>query len=211
MRFSRRLALALPIAVLALSSTGCTASSEYMREAHAPQLMGPVGNAATVVFIRPSGYAKAMKMTVLDGRGRFLGDSLPETWFAVKMPPGEHVFVGWAENTSALRAQLLPGRTYYVEVAPKMGAWSARVHLLAITPRAESWGELREWLDETQQLVPDEAGGQAYLNGRKDDVVDRLQRAAETMRDYDRDELEERTLRAEDGLAAAPAAPPPPR
>jgi hypothetical protein len=208
MPFSRRHALALPLLALGLSGTGCTASSDYMLEAHAPQLMHPVGNAATVVFIRPSGYAKGMKMTVLDGRGRFLGDSLPESWFAVKMPPGDHVFVGWAENTSALRAQLLPGRTYYVEVAPKMGAFSARVQLLAITPRAESWGELREWLDESRQLVPDEANGQAYLNGRKDDVVDRLQRAAEIMREYDRDELEERTLRPEDGLAVAPVAAP---
>jgi hypothetical protein len=205
MKLSRRHALALPIIAFGLAGTGCAASSDYMHEAHAPQFMHPVGNAATVVFIRPSGFAKAMKMTVLDGRGRFLGDSLPESWFAVKMPPGEHVFVGWAENTSALRAQLLPGRTYYVEVAPKMGAWSARVHLLAITPRSESWGELREWLDESQQLVPDEVGGQAYLNGRKDDVVDRLQRASETIREYDRDELEERTLRPEDGLAVAPA------
>src|SRR5262249_18473662 len=135
----------------------------------------------------------------LDERGRFLGDSLPESYFAVRVPAGEHVFVAWAENTAALRASLAPGRTYYVEVASKPGAWSARAHLLAITPRSETWKDVRTWLAESTQLGPNEPGGQAYLQSRSEDVAERLRRANEILREYDAKELEERTIRPDDG------------
>jgi hypothetical protein len=171
-----------------------------MREAHAPQALRATPDSAVVVFVRPSGFARAMGSTILDGRGRFLGDSLPETYFAVRVPPGEHIFIAWAENTAALRASLAPGRTYYIEVAPKMGALSARMHLLAITPRAESWGELRTWMDESKQTIPDEPSGQAYLASRSEDVAERLRRAAEILKEYDAEELADRTLTPGDGL-----------
>ena len=197
---SPRLLATMVVGGLALLSTGCTATSDYMYEANAPQALMATPADAVVVFVRPSGFARAMGTTILDGRGRFLGDSLPETYFAVHMPPGEHVFIAWAENTAALRASLLPGRTYYVEVAPKMGALSARMHLLAITPRAESWGQLQGWMAESQQIIPNERAGQAYLASRRDDVAERLHRASEILREYDAGELAERTLSPGDGL-----------
>ena len=195
-----KLGLALCLMAMLLCSAACTASSDYMHEVHAPQALRATPDSAVVVFIRPSGYARAMGSTILDGHGRFLGDSLPETYFAVRVPPGEHIFIAWAENTAALRASLAPGRTYYVEVAPKMGALSARMQLLAVTPRAESWGELRAWMGESKQTVPDEASGQAYLTSRREDVAERLHRAQEILREYDAEELAERTLTPGDGL-----------
>jgi hypothetical protein len=195
-----KVGMAACLLVTLLFSAGCTASSDYMREAHAPQALRATPDSAVVVFVRPSGFARGMRSTILDGRGRFLGDSLPETYFAVRVPPGEHIFIAWAENTAALRASLAPGRTYYIEVAPKMGALSARMHLLAITPRAESWGELRTWMDESKQTIPDEPSGQAYLASRSEDVAERLRRAAEILEEYDAGELADRTLAPADGL-----------
>ncbi|AKU95356.1 hypothetical protein AKJ09_02020 [Labilithrix luteola] len=182
--------------VLLLTGSGCSATSKYMTPSPAgPASLAAAGDMATVVFIRPSGFAGSQRATVLDGQGRFLGDSLPESYFAVKVPPGEHVFISWAENTGALRATLAAGKVYFVEVSPKMGAFSARVHLLAITPRASSWKKLDEWIAESKAYVPDEVHGQAYLASRKNDVAERIRRANEALnKDYSRDELDERTL-----------------
>jgi hypothetical protein len=178
--------------------TGCTASSEYMREAAAPKLEAP-SDKATVVFIRPSGYAAGIGTTIIDEKGHFLGDALAETYFVTQVDPGKQMFIAWAENTAALTATLEAGKTYYVEVSSKMGAFSARMHLLALTPRSENWGELRTWLSESKFMQVDQRGGQAYLDERREDVMEKLADAKETLADYDAEELAERTLRAEDG------------
>jgi hypothetical protein len=181
-----------------LSVTGCTASSEFMRPATAG-VPPAAGEQAQVVFIRPSGYAGAIKTTIVGGHGEFLGDSLAESYFAVSMPPGEHMFIAWAENTAVLRANLAPGKTYYVEVSPKMGAWSARMHLMALKPGSENWGELQSWLAASSRLEPDRQAGQSYLAGRQDDVAERLRRANEALTEYTPEELAERTLGPDDG------------
>ncbi|WP_394821829.1 hypothetical protein [Pendulispora albinea] len=186
-----------PFILLLLTLTGCSASSDYMRPG--VPLAAPTNDAATVVFIRPSGYAGGQLMTVLDTQGRFLGDSLAETYFAVKMAPGEHEFLVWGENTGALRATLASGKTYYVEVSTKLGWLSARVHLLALTPRHRNWKELRAWLQESKPMVPDEARGQAYLKSRHEDVQERIRRAREILTKYDADELADRTILPQDG------------
>lgn len=198
MTLGRRNVLLGFTACLAIASTGCTASSKYMLQA--PK--GPIERSAemaTVVFVRPSSYASAMRTTILDARGRFLGDSLGSSYFAVKVPPGEHVFIAWAENTAALRATLAPQRVYFVEVSSKMGAFSARMHLLAIAPRKKSWQKVDKWLAESDAYTVDEAAGQAYLRGRAEDTSERIERAKETLTKYDASELDDRTLTANDG------------
>ncbi len=185
------------LAVLPLV-VSCAASSPYMRAASAhPVTAAPQG--ATVVFLRPSGWAANMLATILDGSGRFLGDSLAESYFAVMVPPGEHIFVGWSENTAAMRATLAAGKVYYVEVSPRMGFASARVQLLAITRRSDGWRNLQRWLAGSKQLEPDEAAGQAYLRSCQRDVEGRLRRAREILTEYNQEEMEARTLRPEDG------------
>jgi hypothetical protein len=119
--------------------------------------------------------------------------------FAVAVPPGDHVFLTWGENTAALRASLLPGRTYFVEVSAKMGWMKARAHLLAIAPRTKSWQQVQEWLAETDAYEPDLAAGQAKFDAEHDDTQDHIHAAYESLRDYDQGELDDRTLRPDDG------------
>ena len=197
-RFAASFTRTLAALGLAAGLAGCSASSDYMHPVGPPQL-APKADTATVVFIRPSGYAAGIATTILDDKGRFLGDSLAETYFVSEVPAGEHVFIAWAENTAALKAQLAPGKVYYVEVSPKMGALSARVHLLALTSRSESWGELQSWLADSQPMRTDEKAGQAYLAERAEDVQERIARAKDALTEYDAEELAERTLRPEDG------------
>ena len=194
-----RLVLSPALLALGLSTAGCTATSAYMHEATSARPTEPTTGGATVVFVRPSGYAAGIKTTIFDERGGFLGDSLPESQFAATLPPGRHLFVAWAENTAALQADLTAGRTYYIEVAPRIGVFSARMHLLAITPRSKSWAKLPEWLRDSRPYEPDTSAGQAYLATRPDDVKERLRRAQEAIRKYDAEDLALHTLSPDDG------------
>jgi hypothetical protein len=184
---------------VALGATGCAATSDYMLEVKPPRAVVATPGMAMVVFVRPSSWGAAIKTTILDERGAFLGDSLSASHFAVSLPPGPHVFISWAENTAALQATLAQGRIYFVEVAPRPGFLSARAHLLAITPRRETWAKLGDWLAETRQFTPDPAGGERHLQERAEDVTERVRRAQEVLRKYDAEELEARTIRPEDG------------
>lgn len=190
---NRSVFLAAPVALLL---AGC-ASSDYMRTASGP-VAAPAADSATVVFLRPSGMGTAIRTTILDNNGTFLGDTLSSSYFAVKVPPGDHVFLAWAENTAALKATLAAGRTYYVKVSPRMGALSARMQLLAIKRGGEDWPKVKEWMGK-KHLEADAARGQAFLDGRKDDVAKRIARANEILKEYDPKELEERTLLEADG------------
>jgi hypothetical protein len=203
----RRFALAFTLLLGAPFTAACAGSSEYMREVpSAPPIAAPADK-ATVVFVRPSNLAFKINFAILDQNGNWMGDAVAEKHFAVTLPPGEYMFVGWAENTAALKATLAAGRVYYVEVEAEMGAFSAQVALEALTPRNEDYKDLSKWLHETDRLEPLPSGA-AYIQGRRDDALKRVASARENWDGYSNEDKEKRTLRAEDGVVpAAPGSP----
>lgn len=194
----RRAFLILLLALL--TGTGC--ASKFMQPAAPGTRIAPRSDAATVVFVRPSSFGAAINPTIFDEQGRFLGDAQANAHFVATVAPGEHMFIVWAENTGPIRATLLPGRVYFIEVSMKPGAFQARAHLLAITPRSEQWTQVREWLSDTKPTIADTAAGDAYLAGRRDDVVERIRRANEAFANFDEEERAARTLHPNDGIAA---------
>jgi hypothetical protein len=188
--------------LLLLLAAGCgasNASGRYMAEMTPPRPLVPPADAALVVFVRPSAYAFGIGANVLDERGRFLGDSTARGHFVAVMPPGKHMFVVWAENTDAVAADLLPGRIYFVEVAPTMGAWSAQMHLYAIKPADGARRD--QWMRDTKQfVVSDGAAAQSKLDARGGDVQERLRRAQEHLGKYDAAERARHTLDPADGI-----------
>ncbi|MEO8905726.1 MAG: hypothetical protein ABI488_24570 [Polyangiaceae bacterium] len=203
-----RVGLWLLFALLLAVATGCTATSDYMRPTLAPLDAPPPPGTAAVVFVRPSGWASSVVMTILDDQGRFIGDSTADSCFVTPVPAGKHLFIGWAENTAALQADLEPGRVYFVEVSSRLGWWSARVQLLAVTPHSAQWGKLKDWVSDCDKFRPDEAGGQAYLSSRRDATAEHVRRGKEKLGDYDSEELAERTLHPADGVSPTLYAPP---
>ncbi len=151
-------------------------------------------DAATVVFVRPSEYKGETTTTILDSRGRFLGDALAGAYFAVRVAPGRNVFVSCAANTSALEADLAPGRIYFVEVSANTGFMHTRFHLLAIRPDTPSWKQLDRWMIESSAYLPDERAGQRALSSTAC-----ARRGAETLDDYSPGDRRARTLTPADG------------
>jgi hypothetical protein len=185
--------------LFSLLTLGC--SSKFMQPAAPGMRIAPRADVATVVFVRPSSFGAAIHPTIFDEQGHFLGDAEPSAHFVAQVAPGEHMFVVWAENTGPIRATLLPGRVYFIEVSMKPGAWQARCHLLAITPRTEQWTQVRDWLADTKPTVADLAAGNAYLAGRRDEVLERIRRANENFAEFDEEERYARTIHPEDGIA----------
>ena len=188
-------------ALVACALCGCAPHSDYMRDAASPTSAKAPPDQALVVFVRPSSMAYLAGYQVVDEKGVFLGESLANSRFATLVPPGDHVFVAFHDwdpiaRNDAMRARLLPGRTYYVQVQPNMTG----VEILAITPRMESWAQLTTWLQETKELVPDRSAGQAYMDEHRDDVQDEIASALKHLSEDDADELADRTLLATDGL-----------
>jgi hypothetical protein len=166
---------------------------------------GPIGalaDHATVVFVRPSGIGFAVNFAILDDQGKWVGDAVAQTHFAVSLPPGDYLFVGWAENTAALKASLAAGRVYYVEVYPVMGAFSAQVQFEALTARSEDWSKVDDWLKTTKRLQPLDTGV-ANMDAKHDDALKRVATAKENWDGYSSEDKARRTLRPEDGTAPA--------
>jgi hypothetical protein len=189
------------LAVLGLFASGCgTATSEYMRPVTGPEPMGAPPNKARVVFVRPSGMASAVIFTIIDERGYFLGDSTAGGRFSVFLDPGEHYFIVWTETTETAKATLAPGRTYYVEVRPKMGVWKARASLWAVNRRSGLMQNIPSYLSETTVTTPDFAAGQAYLNSLGKELPDAARQGLQTYNEYSPDEKADVTLMPEDGV-----------
>lgn len=182
---------------LAAGSAGCAAHSTVMRPVPAAQGdVAPSAELATVVFVRPSAWYPAFLVPVVDGEGHVLGEAEASSRFAVALPPGEHVFVAWRENTAALHAYLAPGKIYYVEISPRPGFLQPRVQLLAIKPTLSSWSHLADWLSTTTVFVFDPTRDAAVDRG---EIDDHLRDGIEQLRNYDATEMDDRTLREDDG------------
>jgi hypothetical protein len=190
------------LAFVALLAGGCSVTSLYMTQLEAPAPIAADANLATVVFIRPSGYAGQLKTVIMDQAGRFLGECWGKTYFAVKMPPGQYDFVSWGEGTPALHAQVDSGKFYYVEVGTVIGAWTARARLFGVGPQRSNGPELAEWLANTKMLVPDEAAGRAYLQSRADDVASVLAKGRGSWSGYDADDRQKRSIGPADAYSA---------
>lgn len=190
--------------LVALHCVGCGGSSKFMAKVPTTASISAPADKASVVFVRPSGLGFLVKMSILDQQARWLGDAVAKAHFAVELPPGEYMFVGWAENTAALKATLAPGKVYYVKVEPKMGLGSARVDLEALTARHPEWAEVQGWLGTTKRLMPLPTGV-AYIEKRRRDADKRVRSARENWNEYTPADKDLRTLRPEDGVGAAPA------
>jgi hypothetical protein len=188
------------VLAVALVSSGCaTATTDLMIPVAVPRAIRARPDAATVVFMRPSSRQSGSMTPILDGRGRFLGMSLAESYFATYVAPGPNVFIAWSLNPPAIRANLAPGKIYYVEVVVASGM-GLQADLLAVTPSSESWSKRREWLTDSTQLEVDEAKGQALVAEHRANVVKLIQQAGERLRKYSPEDMAEHMLDPNDGI-----------
>ncbi len=145
--------------LITLILSGCAHPDTYMRPA--------AGKAAAcdadayVVFVRPGRGGSDVEVREADGT--LLGQLGNSTWFGTSVAPGEHLFVARSDKQKthpvALKADLGPGRTYYVDVELVKGF----AVLFAVAPRVSYWKELGGWLASAERLEIDPAKGRAAV------------------------------------------------
>jgi len=149
-----RIARTALIAAAMLGLAACT-SSRMAAISEPPAITAPQPDKSTVVFYRSSGLGAAVQSSVFDITSdppAFVGIISAGMKVAYMASPGERRFMVIGEAADFMDAQLLPGKTYYALVAPRMGFWKAR---FSLRPRAADNKEAQEqlatckWYDNT--------------------------------------------------------------
>ena len=144
---------------IALSCVACGPS--YMMQVKTPGVaIQPTATEAVVVFMRPQMDGTSWGLTVMDSTRRFLGNAPFDSFFAVRVPAGDHIFVLWAGGTYGLKARVVGGKTYFVAIGEDHEVFQG------LTPRSDGWSRLPNELRTLSQYIPDLKAGQAYLDSR---------------------------------------------
>ena len=171
-----------------------------MSTAASPVRVDVEPGSATVVFLRPSSYGRAARFFVVDGDGQYLGDMQGREYFAHKFAPGSYKFLAWAENAEMLQAELSPGRIYYVLLSVRIGVWTARMSISALTPQRQEWASLGKWMEASRQLVADVERARAWQESHQDDIQNRIRDAQGVWDEMNEAKRALRRLRSEDGF-----------
>jgi hypothetical protein len=164
---ARRWAVGI-VLVLSLGLVGCAGSSKYMVKAE-PPTAAPPPDKSMVYFLRPSGLGFAINFQIWD-RDRFIGLSQAQSYFAYLCAPGQHLFIGIAENKVAVEAELAPGLSYYVITEPRMGGWRARLAMIPVAKGAEEWDKVETLKKELEFVVPVPEQVQAWETEKQEEA-----------------------------------------
>ena len=188
------------ILMLSLFFFACSASSDYMIKTDRSDNLKLAPQKSRIVFIRPSSAAFGLAPIIIDENGKYVGESIPKSYFFSDLNPGENTFIVWGEGTHSLKANLKPGKTYYVEITPHMGAWAARFHLDSIKKDSPKWKEKDQWMKEIPFYLPNVTDGQSIVDKKgKDDIKSTIEKGKKRHAEYSAEEKKEKTLFPEDG------------
>lgn len=123
---------------------------------------------ALVYFVRPNMLGFLINAAVYDG-DRFVGILPYGQKFPYVADAGEHMFMVISEAADFMKADLVAGKTYYVQVTPRMGAWKARFSLAPImradaadpifqqkmssTPQIDNAPSAQKWAEDNKPSV----------------------------------------------------------
>lgn len=188
------------ILMFSLFFFACSASSDYMIKTERSDKLKLAPQKSRVVFIRHSSGAFGLAPAIIDENGKYIGEPLPKSYFFSDLNPGEYTFIVWGEGTHSMKANLKPGKTYYVEVTPHIGAWAARFHLDSIKKDSTKWKEKDQWMADIPLYIPDVAQGQSIIDKKgKTGITSTIEKGKMRYAEYSAAEKKEKTLFPEDG------------
>ena len=175
---SRNLTLVLTV-TLALLISGCEGTIRHMREVPAgTPVAAPDPGKAVIVFMRPSGLGLAVQSSVFEMKGdtpALVGIVAAKTKVAHQVSPGRHLFMVIGENADFMTAEVLPGRTYYALVEPRMGFLKARFGLDPVRHKdvgtADFLASINDcrWVEKTSDAESWAASSMASIQSKRAD------------------------------------------
>lgn len=143
------------VIVLGLMSA-CASMSPHMTLIKDHPVIKPEPGKALIIFVRPSNYGGAIQATIFDDQ-TYIGTVSAKTKVAYQATPGKHMFMVVGESADFMRADLMEGKTYYAQVAARMGFWKARFSFIPLNGQV-SKAKLNEWLRISTLTKPNELG-----------------------------------------------------
>jgi len=197
----RRVVKLFVMVMVVSAMIGCSASSKFMKKESADSIKAS-GGTSKVIFYRVSSLAKGIAPVIITSEGKYLGEALPKSQYAVTLPAGKYTFTAWSEATHTMKANLKAGKTYFVRVGVNMGAWSARFNPVPVKPGTEDWKIMEKDIKKCEYYSVDFEGGQKKMvDSRKpEDVKSVIAKGEKRWSEYPAEEQKERTLNPEDGI-----------
>lgn len=153
---------------LAVLAGGCAAPNMNLSDPAVAEVV-PGSDKALVYFLRPKELGFKIHAAVYDG-DNFVG-FVP---YGQKLPyladPGEHMFMVVSEAADFMKADLLPGKTYYAQVVPRMGSWRARFSLWPVTKEHLATESVRKWINEAH-LIQNKEDAYQWAETNKNSVM----------------------------------------
>ncbi|MCK5543208.1 MAG: hypothetical protein KAI40_11005 [Desulfobacterales bacterium] len=119
-------------------------------------------NTALVTFLRPSFMGQAIQFGIWDS-DKFVGHISTQSYIQYKTTPGKHIFLARSGNWSCVEAELKGGKSYFMIVNTRMGAWRARVALDPVNKEDNiSEKRINQWLTKLNATGVDPAKVEAY-------------------------------------------------
>ena len=151
-------------------AVGCVSPNMRLSEPDCT-VVQPCPDKALVYFLRTNPLGYAVNAAVYDG-DQFIG-VMP---FNQKLPyfaqPGEHLFMVISEAADFLKADLSPGKTYYIDVLPRMGAWRARFSLAPLTPEKLQMPRVKAAVEKAH-LIKNKPQAQQWAESTKASVANK--------------------------------------
>ncbi len=133
---------------------GCAGSVKNMQAVPASSVNTvPKKGKSMIVFLRPSSFGFGIQSSVFEIKGntpRLVGIVAAKKKVAYELNPGKHTFMVVSESGDFMSANLLPNKTYYALVTPRMGVWKARFSLKAIHKNELHSPQFKKWLSECE-------------------------------------------------------------
>jgi len=115
------------IALLSIGLGACGGGAHMVRTGQAPVIKQ---GEATMVFMRASTFGgssiAALVLDVTEPEAKFIGMVDKGTKVAYPVKPGEYTFMVVSEAADFMQATVVPGKTCYAMVTPRLGLWKAR-------------------------------------------------------------------------------------
>lgn len=190
-------------AVLLIS--GC--ASNLMQLEPKQEMSAPQTQVSQLIFMRPSYLGAAIKASIYDVSNDpiiFVGFLSSGKKIAYQSPPGKRTFMVVSEAADFLEADLLPEKSYFAIVTPRMGAWKARFSLWPVsnnrkTPYHIQSDKFEEWQNNTKFVSNTEAS-RAWFEQNKASIKAKQLQYWTVWQQKSAEDLSERTLWQGDGI-----------
>ncbi len=141
---------------------------------------------ALVYFIRPTSLGFKIHAAVYDD-DKFIGFVPYNQKLPYLAESGDHLFMVVSEAADFMKANLLPGKTYYVQVEPRMGAWRARFSLVPVTKDQLGTDKVQKLINKAR-LIKNSDSAYQWASDNHDDVLKKKKVYLEKWQSKDEDQ-----------------------